>query len=314
MESYDVVVVGGGPAGLNAALIFGRARRRALLLDGGTPRNARAAEVHSFLTRDGTSPSEIRAIARAQLKVYPSVEVRDAFVSSVERAGADFLVTMGDTRVRARRLLLAAGVRDELPSIEGVAEHWGHSVFQCPYCHGWEHRDQPWGVLLTSAMMADHAQLFFAWTDRITAFTNGASSDEAALARLGATGVTVEREPIARLVAGEPATSGGAGTPVLASIALASGRLVPCGALVAWPKQHPATVVEQLSLARDEMGYARADERRESSVPGVYVAGDANTMRQSAISAAADGMMAAAMISQSLIFEDVARRTGSSAR
>jgi thioredoxin reductase len=302
MEPYDVVIVGGGPAGLNGALILGRARRRALLVDGGTPRNARATEVHSFLTRDGTPPSELRAIGRAQLTAYPSVEVRDAFVSSVERAGADFVVAMGDARVRARRLLLATGVRDELPAIEGVAEHWGHSVFQCPYCHGWEHRDQPWAVLLTSTMMADHAQLFFAWTDRITALTNGAAIDEDALSRLEATGVTVEREPIARL----------GGTHELESIALASGRLVPCSALVAWPKQHPATVVEQLSLARDDMGYARVDERRESSVPGVYVAGDAATMRQSAISGAADGMMAAAMINQSLIFEDVARRTASS--
>lgn len=314
MESYDVVVVGGGPAGLNAALIFGRARRRALLVDGGTPRNARAAEVHSFLTRDGTPPSELRAIARAQLAVYPSVEVRDAFVSSVERAGADFVVTMGETRVRARRLLLAAGVRDEPPAIDGVAEHWGRSVFQCPYCHGWEHRDQPWGVLLTSAMTADHAPLFFGWTDRITAFTNGAPLESDALARLEATGVTVEREPIARLVAADTEPSSGAASPVLASVALASGRLVPCGALVVWPKQHPAMVVEQLSLARDEMGYTRVDERRESSVAGVFVAGDATTMRQSAISGAADGMMAAAMINQSLVFEDVARRTGASAR
>ena len=305
VSELDAVVVGGGPAGLNAALAFGRARRRVLLVDGGVPRNARAAEVHTFVTRDGIPPAEFRAIGRAQLTPYPSVEVRDAFVTSIVRDGASFVVTAGDAKVRARKLLLAVGVRDELPPIEGLADHWGHSVFQCPYCHGWEHRDLAWGVVVGSPMMAEWAPLLTGWTDRLTAFVHGVTIPADVAERLTAAGVVLEREAITRLVSGAPH---GSSAPSLASVVLESGRVVPCSALVMHPKQHAAAVVDELGLARDDLGYVKVDERRESSVPGVYVAGDANTMRQGAIVAAADGLMAATMMNHALVLEDVARR------
>src|SRR5258708_4571131 len=137
MKSYDVVIVGGGPGGLSAALLFGRGRAATLLVDGDTPRNARAHQIHNFVTRDGMPPATFRAVAREQLALYLSVEVRDAKVTSVEKLpapeadGCAFEVSIGKDKVRARRILLATGMRDELPPIAGLAELWGNSVFQC---------------------------------------------------------------------------------------------------------------------------------------------------------------------------------------
>jgi len=306
MKTYDVVIVGGGPAGLSAALTLGRGRASALLVDGGTPRNARARAIHNFVTRDGTPPAEFRALARAQLAAYASVEACEGIVARVEQlaavdeAGLAFVLTFSDAHdpVGARRVLLATGMRDELPPIPGLAELWGASVFQCPYCHGWELRDRPWGVLTNTESMVAFAPILSAWSSHVTAFTNGAHLPDGALDRLRQSGFTIELEPIARL------RGGGA----IDGVELASGRTVACDALVLRPPQSPVELVLSLGLARDELGYVRVDEHtKESSVPGVHVVGDTVTMQQSAIIAAAQGMVAAAMINHALILERLAR-------
>src|SRR5215207_1845980 len=144
---YDVVIVGGGPAGLSAALALGRARKRVLLCDSGPRRNAAAEQVHNFVTRDGTPPNEFRKIGRQQLATYPNVEVRDALVASITGTRGAFRVDLTTETVDARRVLLCTGVVDELPPVEGFRELWGHAIFQCPYCHGWEVQDSRWGYL-----------------------------------------------------------------------------------------------------------------------------------------------------------------------
>jgi thioredoxin reductase len=309
MKSYDVVIVGGGPGGLSAALALGRGRAATLLLDGDTPRNVRARRVHTFLTRDGTPPSEFRAIGRAQLEPYPSVEVREAKVSRVERLaagdpeGCAFEVAFEDETVRARRLLLATGVRDELPPIPGLAELWGNTVFQCPYCHGWELRDRPWGVLVESDMMAGFAPFLSNWGSHVTAFTNAAALAEGTLRALRDSVVTLEIEPIKRLL----------GTHEIEAVELLSGRVVPCSALVMRPPQRQVDLVIALGLALDEQGFVRVDPRtKESSVPGVHAIGDATTMQQGAITAAADGVGAAAMMNHTIVLDRIARATAAS--
>src|SRR5215469_8308583 len=139
---YDAVVIGGGPAGLSAALYLGRARRRTLVVDAGKPRNAKAGASHGVFTRDGTPPSELLAEARRQLRTYPGVELRHIAAESATIADGGFAVRLeGDETIRARRVILACGVRDELPPIEGLADYWGTRVFNCSYCHGFEERD-----------------------------------------------------------------------------------------------------------------------------------------------------------------------------
>ncbi len=306
MKSYDVVIVGGGPAGLSAALTFGRGRARALLVDGGTPRNARAHQVHNFVTRDGTPPAEFRALARQQLAAYPSVEVKDGLVSSVERlepatpTGEAFVVSFAtdSEAVRAERVLLATGLRDMLPAIEGLSELWGNTVFQCPYCHGWELRDRPWGMLADSEALADFAPLLTNWASHLTVFSHGFALSLATQERLRRCGMTLEVEPIARL-------RGGAS---IEAVELASGKTVPCSALLLRPAQTAVDLVLALGLERDEAGYVRVDPlSKESSLPGVHVVGDATTARQAAVLAAADGMAAAAAINHARVFARLAR-------
>lgn len=318
MKTYDVVIIGGGPAGLSAALTFGRGRASALLVDGGTPRNARAHEIHNFVTRDGTPPAQFRELARAQLAAYASVEVRSGLATRIEplttaeaeEEGLAFRIHFeGDApSVETRRVLLATGMRDELPSIPGIAELWGATIFQCPYCHGWELRDRAWGVLVTSEQMAAFAPMLTAWASRLTVFTNGTSLAETTTRALVSAGITVESEPVARL----------RGTSELEGVELASGKLVPCAALVVRPPQSPVDLVVQLGLERDENGFVRVDPmKKESSIPGIHVVGDTTTMQQAAIIAAADGMSAAAVMNHALVFDRLARgaaRSGAAPR
>ena len=296
---YDIVIVGGGPAGLSAALALGRARKRVLLCDAGPRRNAAAERVHNFVTRDGTPPDEFRRLAREQLAHYPNVEVRDVRVESIAGTRGAFDVVLSDGRVEARRVLLCTGLIDATPAIEGLRELWGHAVFQRPYCHGWEVQDRRWGYLALGAE-AQHVALFSVqlrgWTRDVVVFTNGTLElPEDARARLHAAGVRIETAPVARL-----ARSGDR----LEAVELADGTAVSCDALFAHPPQRQVGLIEALGLALDEGGMVRIDPMtRETSIPGVYAAGDLTTRAQAAILGAAAGMEAAARINAELTME-----------
>lgn len=293
---YDTVIVGGGPAGLTAALVLGRARRRVLLCDGETPRNARAAHVHGFVTRDGTPPAEFRRIAREQLAPYTSVKVRDESVVAIDGEHGAFTVRLADGDVvEARRVILAVGMVDELPAMLGFRELWGTSIVLCPYCHGWESRDGAFGCLVPSAAWLDWPLMLRAWTRDVTVFTAGAFEvPQESRDRLANSGIALETRPVRRIVGDDGQ---------IRAIELEDGDAVRCDLLFARPQQRQTAIVESLGLELDDLGFVRVDEQRRTSRPGIYAAGDLTTMMQGALFAAAAGSLAAAMLNHELVPE-----------
>ncbi len=296
---YDVVIAGGGPSGLSAALALGRARKRVLLCDAGPRRNAAAEHIHNFITRDGTPPDDFRRAGREQLAAYPNVEVRDAHIDGVSGSKGQFGVAIGTDRVEARRVILCTGMIDEMLPIDGFRALWGSSIFQCPYCHGWEVQDRPWGYL---GRAADSSHLLpfsiqaRGWTREVVAFTGGAFDvPEEARLRLGAAGVRLETAPVARLVA-----TGNR----LEAVELSDGTRVRCEVLFAHPPQRQVELVCALGVQLDDDGLVLVDPmRRETSVPGIYASGDLTTRMQGAILAAASGAVTAAQVNVELTME-----------
>lgn len=293
---FDVVIAGGGPAGLSAALALGRARRRVLLCDAGPRRNAAAEHIHNFVTRDGTSPNEFRRIGREQLVAYTSVDVRQAAIQAIAGARGAFEVRLDSETVRARRVILCTGMIDELPALEGIQALWGTSIFQCPYCHGWEIQDRRFAALIGSVEMLEFALLLRGWSRQVVALTNGRFAIPAeAAARLASGGVRLEERTVARLLAHEGR---------LAGIEFSEGPKMDCDALFTHPPQRQVELVHALGLALDEQGYVKVDPMtRETSIPGIYAGGDLLTRMQGAIMAAAAGTQAAAMLNHFLTVE-----------
>lgn len=300
--SYDVIIVGGGPAGLSAALALGRARKRVLLCDFGRPRNAAAEHIHNFVTRDGTPPDEFRAIGRRQLATYPSVEVRAVRVQSITGSCGAFRVQLPTAIVDARRILLCTGMIDEMLPIPGYSELWGHAIFQCPYCHGWEVQDRRWGFL-ASASNASHllpfAMMLRGWTRDVVVFTseNFEVPDEIR-SQFQHAGIRLQTSPVQRLVARDT---------TLEAVTLADGTSVPCDVLFSHPPQHQVDLVRELGVELDDHDFVQIDEMTlETSVPGIHAAGDLMTRMQGAIIAASFGTRAAAMINVALAMESAA--------
>lgn len=291
----DVVIVGGGPAGLSAALALGRARKRVLLCDAGPRRNAAAVHMQNFVTRDGTPPEELRRLGRQQLAAYPSVEVREVGVLAISGARGAFEVQLATETVLARRVVLCVGMVDEVVEIEGFRELWGRSIVQCPYCHAWEVQDQRFGALATSVELLEFALLLRGWSSEVVVLTDGRYAVPAEAAeRLARAGVRLEERRVARLIAREGR---------LERVELEGGASLPLDMIFTKPPQRQVALVRALGLALDPMGYVQVDEHRQTSVPGIYAAGDLVTPMQAAILAAAAGMQAAAMLNHELTAE-----------
>jgi thioredoxin reductase len=296
-DSYDVAIIGGGPAGLSAALVLGRARRRVIVIDAGTPRNAPAAHMQGFLSRDGTPPADLLHTARAEVCRY-GVEIVDDRVVDATTGFALRLAT-GRT-VMARRVLLATGAVDELPDVLGARERWGRDFLHCPYCHGWEVRDQPIGVLSTGPGSVEHAHLLRQWTDDVILFTHththAVTAEERAT--LDARSIAVVDGVVERLVVTEDR---------LRAIQLADGRTVPRDALFIRPalRAHADGPAAALGCELLAGGLVRTDADGRTSAPGVWAAGNAANPRAQVITAAGEGSAVAIAINTELVQNDV---------
>jgi thioredoxin reductase len=271
-----------------------------LLLDAGEPRNARAHNIYNFVTRDGTPPAEFRRIAHEQLAAYPSVVRASQRVERVMGERDDFELQLEDgSHVRARRIILALGMVDVLPEIPGYRELWGESIFQCPYCHGWEVQDQAFGFLAPGADKLDFGAFLLGWTSDVVAFTDGRFEVSAEVRdRLDAMGVRIEERPIRRLVS---TAADDDHAPRLGAVELADGTRIERDVLFARPLQRQTALVGTLGLELDPLGFVKVDHRLETSRPGIFAAGDMTSMMQAAMAAAAAGQMAAGMANHDLM-------------
>ncbi|WKK24091.1 NAD(P)/FAD-dependent oxidoreductase [Streptomyces olivoreticuli] len=299
----DVVVIGGGAAGLSGAQMLARARRSVVVIDAGTPRNSSAEGVHGLLALDGIPPGELLERGRAEVRRYGG-HVVDGEVTAAARDGEDlFRVTLADGRtLRARRLLVATGLVDELPEMPGLRERWGKEVLHCPYCHGWEIRDRAMGVLANGPLSVLQALLFRQWSDDVTYFThtNPAPSAEEA-EKLAARGINLVNGEVSALEIDRGRLVGVRledGTAVGCEVLMVSSRLVARAGFLAElglrPVEHPAGIGE----------YIPCEAGGRTAVPGVWVAGNATSLADRAVAAAAAGISAAAQINADLVEEE----------
>ncbi|MFJ9620310.1 NAD(P)/FAD-dependent oxidoreductase [Streptomyces sp. NPDC101181] len=306
-QRYDVVIVGGGAAGLSGALTLARARRSVLVIDAGEPRNAPASHVHNYLGRESTPPGELLAIGRGEAAGY-GAEIVAGRVVSAERLPEDrgFRVATDDGgTVEARRLLVTTGLVDELPPVPGLAERWGREVLHCPYCHGREVADRPVGVLSTGPLAVHQALMWRQWSDDVTLFLHtGPEPTEEEYEQLAARGVAVVDGAVAGLEISDDRFTG---------VRLESGRVVPREALVVQARfTARSAVLESLGLEPEvrEMGGAvvgssvATDPGGATEVPGVWAAGNVTDLTEQVIGAAAAGLRAAGAINGDLIAED----------
>lgn len=300
MDRYDVIVVGGSFAGLSAGMQLARARRRLLLIDAGRPRNRFAATSHGFLGQDGVPPAEIMRLGLNQLARYPTVDFVHAEAMTARTDDGGFILTLSEGgEASARKLVLATGVADELP-LASMRPRWGVSVLHCPYCHGYEVRDRRLAAI-ANAPAAVHQALMLPDWGPTTFFTQGVfepSGEE--IAQLAARGVAIERTPVVELL--------GEGTAISA-LRLADGREVLAEAVFTAPRTHMASpLAEQLGCAfEDGMTgpYIRVDPMQQTSLPGVFAAGDAATQMFNATMASAAGVMAGVAAHRALMMDEV---------
>ncbi len=309
LGEYDVAVIGGGAAGLSAALVLARARRRVAVVDARQPRNAPAAHMHGFLGSDGLSPAALLSAGRTEVAGCGGQLIDGTAVSIGSCPAGDgprFTVALGDgSRLRSRRILVTTGLRDDIPDLPGVRERWGRDLLHCPYCHGYEVRDQPLGVLGVLGATAEsigHAHLVRQWSGDVTFFANGADLTAAQRAQFAARAIGVVDGPVAGLVVADDR---------LAGVELGSGQIVPRTAVFVRPQFVPNdTLLTELGCAT-EHGWVRVDDIGRTSVPGVWAAGNAVNPRAQVITAAGEGSAAAIAINNDLVDADVRAATAS---
>ncbi|UKV15505.1 NAD(P)/FAD-dependent oxidoreductase [Thalassospiraceae bacterium SW-3-3] len=309
---YDVIIIGAGFAGLSAALQLARARKQICIIDAGLPRNRFAAASHGFFGLDGKSPNEISRLAMTQIRAYPTVSIAHGTAKTATRLVSEtgtavgshvadssrFKVSLDDgCRFQARRLILATGVVDTLPDIPGLITRWGKTVLHCPYCHGYEVRDRELGVLATGPMSTHQAMMIPDWGPT-TFFTQGKYEPEPEIrTQMDARGIAIEQSPIVELIGA---------APDLEAVKLADGRSMPIQALFAGPTVSMTNPLAEMLGCAFEAGFAgpfiKVDASQETSIPGVFAAGDAATARHNATLASAAGVLAGVGVHQSLIF------------
>ncbi len=282
--------------------MLGRCRRSVLVCDAGEPRNARSHELHGYLTRDGIDPAEFLRLAREELRQYPTVELHRGRIVDARRTPDGFtIVCEGGLQFGARKLLLATGVVDELPAVEGLRELYGKSVHHCPYCDGWEWRDEPLAVYGRGTSGSALALGLTVWSQDIVLCTDGPSGlTEREEEALGEAGVEIREDPVVRL-------EGRDGR--LQQVVFGVGTPLPRSALFFCTGQHQRSpLAEKLGAEFNEKGAVETGIRESTNVPGLYVAGDSSKEAQFVIVAAAEGVKAATAINQALLKDDLAQK------
>lgn len=298
--TYDVAIVGGGPAGLSCALVLGRSCRTVLVCDSGEYRNAASDAMHGYLSRDGLNPREFLTIARDELKKY-GIECRPISVKNAERAGKRFHLTLADgCEVTSRKLVLATGVVDVLPEVEGLRGFYGKSIHHCPYCDGWEHRGKPLAIYGRGKHVYALAREMLVWSRRLTVVSDGPSElTDDQRSDLTALLVSIREQKIERLE--------GAGGQ-LESVIFADGSQLPCDAMFFCNTQDQrCDLPEKLGCIFNRKGTVDTDRWERSNVPGTYVIGDASKNVQFVVVAASEGAIAAQRINADLAEEDLAQ-------
>jgi thioredoxin reductase len=298
MKQYDVVIIGGGAAGLSAALVLTRACRRVLVVDSGAPRNAPAAHMQGFLSRDGMAPADLLAVGREEVRGYGGTLVTGAVTELVQcgQTALQVLLEDGD-RIAARRILVATGLRDELPDIPGLQSRWARDVLHCPYCHGWEVRDQPLGVIWNGPETLRYVQIVRQWSHDVVLFAPVDTLAPAQAGQLEARAIGVVEGPIARLLVQDDHLTG---------VQIDDGQVIPRAALFVPPRFVPNNdLLTGLACEVDQHGWVVTGPNGATTVPGVWVAGNVTNPRAQVITAAGEGSAAAIAINADLVDEDV---------
>jgi len=288
-KHFEVAIVGGGPAGLSAALVLARACRKIVVIDAGTPRNNASPGVHAFLSRDGILPADLKKASRKQIANYPDVGFVNQSVRHIRAASPEpgFRVSLnGGETLTARVVIFTVGMIDELPDLPGFDEHWGGQVIHCPFCHGFENRGTRWGVLAKDIDDIEKAGDYGFWAESLTVFADQrVHIPEELLERLADMNIAVDRGPIRQLVSSD---DGG-----LHAVEMHDGSHVLCEAIVYKPQQHQTGVVMDSGVALSESGRVWIDDNYQTSLPGIFAAGDLTPGCQDALAAAAEGAKAA---------------------
>ena len=300
MSEYDVAVIGGSAAGLSAALVLSRARRKVIVLDGQSPRNAPAAHMHGFLSRDGMNPADLLAIGRQEVEGYGGQLIATTVTEVVREGSAGlFAVLADDRRIEARRVLVATGLRDELPDVPGLRERWARDVLHCPYCHGHEVADRPLGVVGVAQGSAQYAQIVRQWTHDLVYFATPGLLTDAERSQLEAREIDVVEGDMEQLVVENDR---------LVGVQLQDGRYVPREAVFVPPRFVPNDeLLRRLGCETDADGWVVTDRAGRTSVPGVWAAGNVADPRAQVITAAGAGSAAAIAINADLVQDDVSR-------
>ena len=293
-ETYEIAIIGGSNAGLSAALVLGRARRKVVVIDAGEPRNAPAAHAHGMFTRDATPPGELRRLGREQLEPY-DVAFVEARAEHVTGHDLDFTLSLSTGQhVRSRKIVLATGVQDDLSALPGLSDLWGHHAYTCPYCHGWEVRDMPLAVIGSGEEGYQYARFVRNWSRQLSLCTDGGRLEPDALDHLRQLSVEVIDTEIKRL-----------STDAEAVIHFKDATTLRCAGIFIRPPVHlNAPLADALGCARSDDGiYLSTDETGQTSVQGVYAVGDAASPMHSVILAAASGARAASMLNHQFVTE-----------
>jgi thioredoxin reductase len=303
MNTHDVLIVGGGAAGLSAALVLSRARRDVAVVDSGAPRNAPAAHMHGYLSRDGMPPSQLLATGRDEVTGYGGTIIAGTVDELVREGEHRFAALLADgRRLPARRVLVTTGLRDELPDVPGLRDRWADDVLHCPYCHGWEVRDSAAGVLWNGPETTRYVQVVRQWVPDLVLFAPEGVLTGRDRTQLAARAIRVVEGPIDRLVIEGDALTG---------VAMADGRIVPRRVLFVPPLLVPhSELLAGVGAELDQDGWVTTGAAGATTVPGVWVAGNVANPRAQVITAAGEGSAAAIAINADLVDEDVRTAVG----